>query len=213
MKKLSNSLLLMLLASAFLMFACGGDDERPKNQFSAEGDSYKLSKSYSVLADQIEDEDGNDIYIHYVYLVGDGLDVDVEGGNIELSGEGNILAFGLISSDDDLAEGTYEFGGGAEAGVVGESLIYSDYNPNSGEYDRIFGAIEGTIKVSKSGGKTTFKINVTEFATLDEEGDEVEGEGSLKGYFNGKVTVIEFEEEPARKSKNFNNPFTKGFNF
>ena len=209
MRKLTNSLL-MLLTSAFLMFACGGDDADPKKQFTVEGESYALKNGYFSLLGSGEDDDGNEIFGHYVLLTGGDLEVD--GG--EFDGEGDMMQFMLIGSDEDIAEGTYEFGDDEEAGVFGQFIAYTDYKGASGSYDRIFGAAEGTIKVSKSGDKYTFKVNITEFITLDEEGHEVEGDGSIKGYFKGELEdVTPEEEEPVRKPKNFKSPFAQGFNF
>lgn len=213
MKKLSNSLLLMILTSAFLTFSCG-DDEAPKKQFTVEGEAYALAKGHSALLGEGEDDDGNDIYGHIVVLTSEGLNMS-EGGGIQFEGSGDLILFLLIGSEDDISEGTYEFGDEEKAGIFGEFIVYTGYTRTEGvaQYDRVFVATEGTIKVSKSGGKHTFKINITKFETEDEEGDEVTGEGSIKGYFRGELDDITPDNTPARKLNNIKSPFAETFNF
>lgn len=200
MKKLTNSLIILLTAS-FIMFSCG-DDESPKKQFSAMGESYKLTKGSYILIGEDEDDDGNTIFQHFVYLTSG--DIAVDGG---VQGNGNLFAFAIVSDEDDIAEGTYEFGNGDEAGEFTEVMIYANINQEEETYERIFGGnVEGTIKVSKSGGKHTFRINFNEYQTAVPAGSTQDGEGSLKGYFSGKLTVVEGDSESLRKAS-VKNPF------
>lgn len=217
MRKVTNSLV-VLLAFAFIMFSCG-DDEGPKKQFSVEGKSYELTHGYRVLIAAGEDADGNDIYTHAVYLTGKDLELSVDDG-LKATGNDDILAFALVSSsEDEIKPGTYEFTTTVKAGVIAQLLAYTDYGlvGNTQSFDRVFGGTaaagaRGTIKVSKSGDKYTFRFNITTYLT--EEGDEtVEGEGSFKAYFSGKLELLEASSTPARKSEDRDKSFSDLLNF
>lgn len=213
MKKLSSSLLLMFVTSAFLMFACGDDEDPKKNQFTVEGESYELSQGFTFLSEEDEDEDGNPIFVHVVYLTGKDLEISDDDG-IVLTGNDDIFAFALVSPSDEIEEDTYEIDDDEVAGTIPQVLIYTDYEAHEGgspTYDGIFGGTDGTIKISKSGDKYTFEINITEFQTVDEEGATVDGEGSIKGYFRGELEV--FENDALRKPKDSKNPLTDILNF
>ena len=71
---------------------------------------------------------------------------------------------------------------------------------------------EGAIKVSKSGDKYTFKINITEFVAEDEKGDPIDVEVSLKGYFKGELEFIS-NDEALRKPKESKNPLKEVLSF
>jgi hypothetical protein len=195
---------LLVCASFFLLSSCG-DDEKPKNQFKVNGKTYSLSHGYMDSDLTVSDEGS----AHYVVLTGEDLELDEDGF---MFGQDHFFVFVIGSTDADaLAKGTYDidlnFVGNIEFGEV--PLIYAQTNlgfESDGDggfnevYDEAFYPYEGTVKVSKSGSKYTFSIKVSEFDYEDENGDEQEGDGGLRGYFSGSLepTTIFMEQEELR---------------
>lgn len=200
MKKFSKTSV-AFLSALILMFgviSCGDDDSAPSNRITVDDESYKFSNGY-ILTNSYTNEDGDEGYEHTVYLTGDGLTIDLD--DVEFDGSGNLTVFYLLSTDEDIEEGTYslEAEDDADFGDASTFVLVTDYNGST--YDDVFSAVEGEIEVSRSGDKYAFKFDFDEYEIYDDEA-YVEGEGSITGRFSGELEVITVDDSSRKTNSN-----------
>lgn len=196
MKKLIKLFSVLL---AILVVSSCGDDEGPGNKIKADGESLKFSEAY-LINDEHTDPDDNEGYEHTIYLTGGGLTINMD--EEEFEGSGNMANFVIFSPDEEIEEGTYTIDDTGEFGDAELFVMATDYNGGS-SFDEAYLAVEGKLEVSRSGDKYTFKFDFHEFEMSDDgPGNYVEGEGSIKGSFTGKINVFPMETASKRTQKN-----------
>lgn len=193
-------LFLFALILTFGVLSCSDDDNGPSNSATVEGDEVSFSKGYIYSQENIEDDEGETGSDHTIYLMSKGLSLDA--ANNEIDGEGDIVGFVLFSaSNDELDEGIYEIRTENLPGNATQFVLATEYNWNDGdpEYDHFCTGTYGTVEVSKSGDTYTLKFNITSYTVSD--GDDTEdGDDVISGYYKGKLEIVEFEEDGAKKS-------------
>lgn len=196
-------LFLFALVVTIGLSACSDDDEGPSDSASVEDDKVSFARGYILTEEDVEDDDGETGSTHLIYLMSKGLTVDAE--NNEIDGEGDVVAFALFSaSNDELDPGIYEIRPEQLPGNATQFVMATEYNWNDGspEYDNMYQGSYGTVEVSKSGSSYTFKFRVTSYLVNDGGGAE-EGEDEITGYYNGKLEVVEIEEEETARVSPF----------
>lgn len=221
MKGLARITMLILTIAGITLLASCGDDEKPKNQFKVNGKTYSLSHGYTDAILNITASGS----AHYIVLAGKNLEIDSDGS---MSGEDHFFIMEIGSTDgDELASDTYDIAIEAyEFGNVPWMFAAENFRLESdgdggfdGVGDQEFYPYEGTVKVSKSGSKFTFTVKATEFDYYDQNGNDHEGSGGVRAYFNGSLeTVMLYEDEggervPAKVRQIFENLHKKGSGF
>lgn len=182
----TRALTLFVIVACFaVLSSCGGDDEKPANKFTVDGNSIALSHAYMVSASGTVD--GDEVSEHFIILTTSGLTYDSD--EDELIGTGDVIFMLVGSQGLTLQKGKYELGDdefedlyllqvgmGVEDGSVTEAFYYAE---------------DGFMQVSSiSDSKITLKFDFDEyeFETPDDDG---QGEGSMKGYYSGKIEITE----------------------
>lgn len=178
-----NVLNILLLAAAAVVFSsCKDDDDKASNEFKIDGASVSI-KSAGLLYDPTPGESpktGEDIYFHFVTFLSEGLTLTDEGNGPFVSGEGDGLTFGLISSTTDLEPGKYEFTG------TDDNAAPFDFFDGSGYYDlntndeSEFDITGGTVTVSKSGDTYTIDFD----GVIDDTAVKLHYSGTLAKFVN-----------------------------
>ena len=185
------SMLLLTVACFAVLSSCGGDDEKPPNKITVDGNSIKPAHAYMLST--FGEVEGEEVSEHIIILTTDGLTYDVD--EDEMNGSGDLVLMIVGSQGFTLKKGNYEFGDddfedlyflrvglGVEDGLITEAV-----------YD----GTDGNLQVkSISETKITLKFDFSEydFETHDDFGT---AEESLKGYYSGAIEITE-QEEPGK---------------
>lgn len=169
---------ILLLAGAAVVFSsCKDDDDDKKtpNVFKVGEVSTTITAGLFRYDTEIGGAD-DDIYMHEIVLVGEGLSWDSNG---EAQGQGNGLSLGIISATTALEVGTYEFTGTDEVTDPFDFWTGDAFTDLFTDSQQEYDFTEGTIVIAKSGD--VYTIDVTGAA----------GETAITGHFSGKLTSIE----------------------
>ena len=165
-RNLIFSMILALVASVFMFYACGDDDDG-----GGGSNNFVYSEGF------IENYGGNGggVYNFDVTLHSSSMDFENE------TGSGNFLYLELWSSSSSgLANGKYTFSNSPKALSYTDGSIAIGYNLSTdrGQYLEIK---DGDVNISTSGGETNISFEVT-----------VEGNRKITGSYKGVLTMFDF---------------------
>jgi hypothetical protein len=195
-KSLARMLTMLLILAFFTVLSSCGDDEKPANRLKVDGNSLKLKNAYLIFASgTLEDEEYSE---NIGFITTDGLTYDYE--EDEFVGTGDMIIFFLVSEGATLQKDTYELDDSPSIGdlvffQVGISIV--DGEPT----EAIYYGVEGNLKVTSiSESKMTVKFDFDEYEFETPE-DDGTGEGSMTGYYSGKVEIYDETSVATRKGE------------
>lgn len=181
---LSRRLLSIACVALIFVFAvsCSKDDAVAK-RIKIDGTSYSLAHGYISDNGSAEDDNGDVAKRYTVILTSKDLTVTANG---QPDGTGDYIYVNFFStSNTELAAGTYTIDYlDYLTGTVTDSELGVNFSAANGTTDADFYISEGTVKVSKSGSKYTFKFTGKVVNTDTEE------EVSFSASFEGTLTTF-----------------------
>ena len=183
LKSLSRIVVLLITVAFFtVLSSCGGDDEKPANKITVDGNTIKLTHGYIT---SINDDDVSE---HIIFLTSE--DVNFDEGDI--SGTGDVVIFYIASEEPTMVKGTYKLTASPDYG----DLVFFEigHTVNGQEPESYYVGAEGNVKVtSAKGDKYTFKFDFSEVILSTEE-DDTEIDGKMEGYFSGTLESFDTSE-------------------
>lgn len=196
MKNFARISMILLTLACFVGLSSCGDDEKPANALKVDGNTLKLKNAYIIYGSgTIEDEEYSE---NIGFITTDGLTYNHDEG--ELEGTGDMIIFYLLSEGSPLKKETYELD---DSPSIGDLIFFQvGINIVDGEpTEAIYVATDGEMKVtSVSSNKISLKFDFDEYE-FETEDDGGTGEGSITGYFSGKVEFYDETGTGTRKAE------------
>jgi hypothetical protein len=191
MKKITLFYFLSFAVVLMFISACSEDDDetvQPKNFVKIGGTTYELGSGfYENYGESLSgDYEGFNIDL---YLFSNGIKINSNGSDYEMSGEGQILYFELFSEKGEyIPSGNYFFSASETIGTFDIGIYALNWEPEE-ENTVFYDIASGTVDITRNGSEYAVNLDL-----VDSDGTNISGE------YEGTLNYI---DSSTKKSKTF----------